>query len=113
MRSLRPPCATFRVASSSYLAAKTIPWGSPCLAAVDRWHSTVGISRSLPSKLSDEFSARSKDSPRTYRRTESMSRVIVITGASEGIGALLAQRQAGKGDAVVLAARRREKLEEV
>ena len=42
-----------------------------------------------------------------------MSRVIVITGASEGIGALLAQRQAGKGDAVVLAARRREKLEKV
>jgi short-subunit dehydrogenase len=42
-----------------------------------------------------------------------MSRVIVITGASEGIGALLAKRQAAKGDAVVLAARRGEKLEQV
>src|SRR5215813_7263161 len=44
---------------------------------------------------------------------ESMSRVIVITGASEGIGAVLAQRQARKGDSIVLAARRREKLEQV
>ena len=42
-----------------------------------------------------------------------MSRVIVITGASEGIGALLAKRRAKKGDAVVLAARRREKLEQI
>src|SRR5215475_4573260 len=42
-----------------------------------------------------------------------MSRVIVITGASEGIGALLAQRQAAKGDSLVLAARRRDKLEQV
>jgi short-subunit dehydrogenase len=42
-----------------------------------------------------------------------MSRVIVITGASEGIGALLAKRQAAKGDAVVLAARRADKLEQI
>ncbi len=42
-----------------------------------------------------------------------MSRVIVITGASEGIGALLAKRQAAKSDAVVLAARRGEKLEKI
>ncbi|MEO8006424.1 MAG: SDR family NAD(P)-dependent oxidoreductase, partial [Betaproteobacteria bacterium] len=35
-----------------------------------------------------------------------MSRVTVITGASEGIGALLAKRLAAKGDSVVLAARR-------
>ena len=42
-----------------------------------------------------------------------MERVIVITGASEGIGAFLAKRQSAKGDAVVLAARRAEKLEEV
>jgi short-subunit dehydrogenase len=42
-----------------------------------------------------------------------MARVIVITGASEGIGALLAKRQSAKGDAVVLAARRHDKLEQV
>src|SRR5258706_5920336 len=42
-----------------------------------------------------------------------MSRVIVITGASEGIGALLAKRQGAKGDSVVLGARRRDKLERV
>jgi short-subunit dehydrogenase len=42
-----------------------------------------------------------------------MSRVIVITGASEGIGALLAQRQAAKGDSVILAARRSDRLQQV
>jgi short-subunit dehydrogenase len=42
-----------------------------------------------------------------------MSRVIVITGASEGIGALLARRQGAKGDSVVLGARRRDKLDQV
>jgi short-subunit dehydrogenase len=42
-----------------------------------------------------------------------MSRVVVITGASEGIGALLAKRLTMKGDSVVLAARRRDKLEQV
>jgi short-subunit dehydrogenase len=42
-----------------------------------------------------------------------MSRVIVITGANEGIGALLAQRQAAKGDSVVLAARRGDRLGQV
>jgi short-subunit dehydrogenase len=42
-----------------------------------------------------------------------MSRVIVITGASEGIGALLAKQQASKGDSIVLAARRQDKLEQV
>jgi short-subunit dehydrogenase len=42
-----------------------------------------------------------------------MSRVVVITGASEGIGALLAKRLAVKGDSVVLAARRQDKLEQV
>jgi short-subunit dehydrogenase len=42
-----------------------------------------------------------------------MSRVIVITGASEGIGALLAKQRATKGDSVVLAARRTDKLEQV
>jgi short-subunit dehydrogenase len=42
-----------------------------------------------------------------------MSRVIVITGASEGIGALLAKRQGAKGDSIVLAARRKDKLERI
>jgi len=42
-----------------------------------------------------------------------MSRVIVITGASEGIGAALAKRQGAKGDAIVLAARRQDKLEAI
>jgi short-subunit dehydrogenase len=42
-----------------------------------------------------------------------MSRVIVITGASEGIGALLARRLGTKGEAVVLGARRLDKLETV
>ncbi len=42
-----------------------------------------------------------------------MSRVIVITGASEGIGALLSKRQGAKGDSIVLSARRRNKLEQV
>ena len=42
-----------------------------------------------------------------------MSRVIVITGASEGIGALLAKRQGTKGDSIVLAARRQDKLQQV
>lgn len=39
-----------------------------------------------------------------------MSRVIVITGASEGIGALLARRQGAKGDSIVPGARRQDKL---
>jgi short-subunit dehydrogenase len=42
-----------------------------------------------------------------------MSRVIVITGASEGIGALLARRLGAKGDSLVLGARRQDKLEQV
>jgi short-subunit dehydrogenase len=42
-----------------------------------------------------------------------MSRVIVITGASEGIGALLAKRRATKGDSIVLAARRANQLQQV
>lgn len=42
-----------------------------------------------------------------------MSRVIVITGASEGIGASLARRRTEQGDSVVLAARRADKLEKV
>lgn len=40
-------------------------------------------------------------------------KVIVITGASEGIGAAAAKRLASRGDKVVISARRREKLEEV
>ena len=42
-----------------------------------------------------------------------MSRVIVITGASEGIGALLAKRRSAKRDSIALAARRKDKLEQV
>jgi short-subunit dehydrogenase len=42
-----------------------------------------------------------------------MSRVIVITGASEGIGALLARRLGTKGDSLVLGARRQDKLKQV
>lgn len=42
-----------------------------------------------------------------------MSRVVVITGASEGIGAALAKRLGAAGDSVVLAARRTDKLQAV
>jgi len=42
-----------------------------------------------------------------------MPRVMVVTGASEGIGALLAKRQAVKGDSVILAARRADQLQQV
>lgn len=42
-----------------------------------------------------------------------MSRIIVITGASEGIGAALARSRSAQGDSVVLGARRRDKLEQV
>lgn len=42
-----------------------------------------------------------------------MSRVIVITGASEGIGALLAKRRGAHGDSLALAARRKDRLERV
>ena len=42
-----------------------------------------------------------------------MPRVIVITGASEGIGALLAKQQGARGDSVVIGARRMDKLSAV
>ena len=42
-----------------------------------------------------------------------MSRVVVITGASSGIGASLAHQLGKLGDSLVLAARRRDRLEEV
>jgi short-subunit dehydrogenase len=40
-----------------------------------------------------------------------MSKAIVITGASSGIGAALAEQLAARGDRVVLAARRRDELD--
>src|SRR3954471_8222961 len=40
-------------------------------------------------------------------------KVVVITGASAGIGAALAEELGRRGAAVVLAARRKDKLEEV
>ena len=42
-----------------------------------------------------------------------MSKIIVITGGSSGIGAALGERLAGQGDQVVLVARRKEALEDV
>src|SRR5262245_11535811 len=42
--------------------------------------------------------------------TTTASKVIVITGASSGIGAALAAQIAARGDAVVLAARREAEL---
>ncbi len=42
-----------------------------------------------------------------------MNRVVVITGASEGIGAALARHLGARGDSLVLAARRQHLLEEV
>lgn len=42
-----------------------------------------------------------------------MSQVIVITGASEGIGATLAKRLAARGDSLVLSARRQDALAQV
>ena len=41
------------------------------------------------------------------------SKVVVITGASEGIGAALAEQLGARGDRVVLAARREKELNEV
>ena len=43
----------------------------------------------------------------------SMSKIVVITGASAGIGAALGERLAKRGDRVVLVARRRQALDEV
>ena len=42
-----------------------------------------------------------------------MSKIVVITGASSGIGAALAELLAARGDRVALVARRKEALEEV
>src|SRR6478672_7344075 len=42
-----------------------------------------------------------------------MSKIVVITGGSSGIGAALGELLAKRGDQVVLAARRKEALEEV
>src|SRR5262245_61905124 len=42
-----------------------------------------------------------------------MEKIVVITGASSGIGAALARTLAGQGHAVVLAARRERELREV
>src|SRR6266550_1523686 len=41
------------------------------------------------------------------------TRVVVITGASAGIGVALAAQLAARGDSVVLGARRRDELERV
>src|SRR5437868_5194246 len=41
------------------------------------------------------------------------SRIVVITGASSGIGAAVAEQLASRGDQPVLVARRRDRLQEV
>src|SRR3954465_11174836 len=45
--------------------------------------------------------------------TANSDRIVVITGASSGIGAALAELLASRGMSVVLAARRKQALEEV
>jgi short-subunit dehydrogenase len=49
----------------------------------------------------------------TTRNEGAMDKVVVVTGASAGIGAELAKQLAAKGAKVVLAARRKEELEAV
>src|SRR6185437_5089630 len=55
---------------------------------------------------------RTRSTPASGRRSPAMAdRVVLITGASTGIGAATARRAVAGGDRVVLAARRKEALD--
>jgi NAD(P)-dependent dehydrogenase (short-subunit alcohol dehydrogenase family) len=84
---------------------------------------TRGRFRSVPSIRADNrfhtyysrasFAAPAYLADRIARTEDVMDKVVVVTGASAGIGAELAKQLAAKGAKVVLAARRKEELDAV